>query len=281
MKLPHRRQFLHLAASAAVLPAVSRIATAQTYPARPVRIVVGFPPGTATDITVRLIGQWLSDRLGQPFIIENRPGAGSNTAAESVVRAPPDGYTLLLVGATNAINASLYDKLSFNFLRDIAPVGGIIRAPYVIDVNPSVPAKTVREFIAFAKDNPGRINMASSGIGTGNHLSGELFKVMTGVDMIHIPYRGDVFSDLVGGQVQVYFGAMVASIEFIRAGTLRALAVTTALAPRRCQTCRPRPNSCRGTKRARGMASVRPRIRRLRSSKSSIGRSMPPLPILK
>ena len=195
---------------------------------RPARIVVGFPPGTATDITARLIGQWLSDRLGQPFIIENRPGAGSNTATESVVRAPADGYTLLLVGATNAINATLYDKLSFNFLRDIAPVGGLVRAPYVIVVNPSLSVKTVPEFIAFAKANPGKLNMASSGVGTGNHLSGEMFKVLTGVDMIHVPYRGDVFSDLIGGQVQVYFGAMVASIEFIRAGKLRALAVTTA-----------------------------------------------------
>ena len=208
--------------------ACSRVARAQAYPMRPARIVVGFPPGTATDITARLIGQWLSDRLGQPFIIENRPGAGSNTATEAVVRAPADGYTLLLVGATNAINATLYDKVSFNFLRDVAPIGGLVRAPYVIVVNPSLSVKTVPEFIAFAKANPGKLNMASSGVGTGNHLSGAMFKVMTGVDMIHVPYRGDVFSDLIGGQVQVYFGAMVASIEFIRAGKLRALAVTTA-----------------------------------------------------
>jgi tripartite-type tricarboxylate transporter receptor subunit TctC len=226
-KLANRRQFLHLAAGAVMLPAVPFAARAQTYPTRPVRIVVGFPPGTATDITARLIGQWLTERLGQPFIIENRPGAGSNTAAEAIVRAPADGYTLLLVGATNAINATLYEKLSFNFLRDIAPIGGLIRAPYIIVVNPSVPAKTVPEFIAFAKANAGKINMASSGVGTGNHLSGEMFKAMTGIDMIHVPYRGDVFSDLIGGQVQIYFGAMVASIELIRTGKLRPLAVTT------------------------------------------------------
>jgi tripartite-type tricarboxylate transporter receptor subunit TctC len=226
MNLP-RRHFLHLAGAAAAAAASQR-ASALDYPVKPVRIIVGFPPGTATDITARLIGQWLSDRLGQPFIIENRPGAGSNTATEASVRAAADGYTLLLVGATNAINATLYEKLSFNYLRDIVPIGGLIRAPYVIVVNPQLPAKTVPEFIAFAKANPGKINMASSGVGTGNHLSGEMFKVMTGIDMIHIPYRGDVFSDLIGGQVQVYFGAMVASIEFIKAGKLRPLAVTTA-----------------------------------------------------
>ena len=189
MKLP-RRQFLHLAAGAAALPAVSRVARAQTYPARPVRVIVGFPAGGPTDIIARLIGQWLSERLGQQFVVENRPGAGSNIATEAVVRAPPDGYTLLLVGATNAINATLYDKLNFNFIRDIAPVAGIIRVPLVMEVHPSVPAKTVPEFIAYAKANPGKINMASAGIGTAPHVSGELFKMMTGVDMVHVPYRG-------------------------------------------------------------------------------------------
>ena len=190
MKLPHRRQFLHLAAGAAALPAVSRIAWAQTYPARPVRLIVGFAPGGANDILARLIGQWLSERLGQPFVIENRPGAGSNIGTEAVVRAPADGYTLLLVGAAHAINATLYDKLNFNFLRDIAPVASIIREANVMVVNPSVPAKTVPEFIAYAKANPGKINMASAGIGAGSHMAGELFKMMTGVNMLHVPYRG-------------------------------------------------------------------------------------------
>ena len=204
MKLP-RRQFLHLAAGAAALPAVSRIAWAQAYPTRPVRIIVGFPAGGATDIVARLMGQWLSERLGQPFVIENRPGAGSNIATEAVVRAPPDGYTLLLVGPPNAINATLYEKLNFNFIRDIAPVAGIIRVPIVMVVNPSVPAKTVPEFIAYAKANPGKINMASAGNGTPHHVSGELFKMMAGVNMVHVPYRGaaPALTDLLGGQVQV------------------------------------------------------------------------------
>ena len=190
MKLPHRRQFLHLAAGAAALPAVSRIARAQAYPSRPVRIVVGFAAGGATDIVARLMGQWLSERLGQPFIIENRPGAGSNIATEAVVLRRPDGHTLLLVSSANAINATLYDKLNFNFIRDIAPVAGLIRVPHVMVVNPSVPAKTVPEFIAYAKANPGKLNMASAGNGTGPHMAGELFKMMTGVDMVHVPYRG-------------------------------------------------------------------------------------------
>ena len=229
MKLP-RRKFLHLAAGAAALPAVSRVAWAQAYPTRPVRIIVGLPPGGATDIVARLIGQWLSERLGQPFVIENRPGAGTNIGTEAVVRAPPDGYTLLLVGRRNAINATLYDKLNFNFIRDIAPVAGIIRVPLVMVVNPSVPAKTVPEFIAYAKANPGKINMASAGIGTPGHVAGELFKMMAGVDMVHVPYRGaaPALTDLLGGQVQVMFGTTVSSIEHIRAGKLRALAVTTA-----------------------------------------------------
>jgi tripartite-type tricarboxylate transporter receptor subunit TctC len=227
MKIP-RRRFLHLAVGAAGLPAVSQIAGAQTYPTRPVHIIVAFSAGGGLDIVARLTGQWLSERLGQAFVIENRPGAGGNIGTEAVVRAPADGYTLLFVAPPNAINATLYDKLSFNFIRDIAPVASIIRQPLVMLVNPSVPAKTVPEFIAYAKANPGKINMASSGIGSANHLSGEMFKAMTGVNMIHIPYRADVFSDLISGQVQVYFGAMAASIEYIRAGRLRAVAVTTA-----------------------------------------------------
>jgi tripartite-type tricarboxylate transporter receptor subunit TctC len=230
MKLPHRRRFLHLAAGAAALPAVARNAWAQAYPTRPVRIVVGFPPGGGADITARLIGQWLSERLSQPFIIENRPGAGSNIATEAVVRAPADGYTLLLVGAFNATNAALYDKLNFNFIRDIAPVAGIIRTALVVVVHPSFPAKTVPQFIAYAKANPRKVNMASAGNGATSHISGELFKMMAGVDMVHLPYRGEApaLTDLLGGQVQVYFASTVGSIEYIRTGRLRALAVTTA-----------------------------------------------------
>jgi tripartite-type tricarboxylate transporter receptor subunit TctC len=229
MKLP-RRNFLHLAAGAAALSAVSRFARAQAYPTRPVRIVVGFAPGGAGDITTRLMGQWLSERLGQQFIIDNRPGAGSNIGTEVVVNAPPDGYTLLMVGVFNAINATLYDKLNFYFIRDIAPVAGVIRVSLVMVVNPSVPANTVPEFIAYAKANPHKLNMASVGTGTGGHIAGELFKMMAGVDMVHVPYRGggSVFNDLLGGQVQVMFATTVGSIGYIRAGRLRALAVTTA-----------------------------------------------------
>jgi len=213
-----------------VCPAVSRIAQAQSYPERPVRIVVGFTPGGTTDIAARLIGKWLTERLGQQFVIENRPGAGSNIAAEAVANAPSDGYTLLLVGAPNAINATLYEKLNFNFIRDIAPVGGIIRTALVMQVNPSVPAKTVPEFIAYVKANPGKVNMSSAGNGSAPHVAGELFKMMTGADMVHVPYRGagPSLSDLIGGQVQVTFESMPSSIGYIRAGTLRALAVTTA-----------------------------------------------------
>jgi len=230
MKLPHRRKFLHLAAGAAALPAVSRIAGAQGYPSRPVRIIVGFPAGGGVDIIARLMGQWLSERLGQPFLIENRPGAGSNIATEAVVRAAPDGYTLLLVHASNAINATLYDKLNFNFIRDIAPVAGIIVVPNVMVVNPSVPAKTVPEFIAYAKANPGKINIASGGIGGPSHVSAELFKMMTGTDMLLVSYRGmaPAVTDLLAGQVQLMFNSLPASIEYTKAGTLRALAVTTA-----------------------------------------------------
>jgi tripartite-type tricarboxylate transporter receptor subunit TctC len=225
-----RRQFLHLAAGAAALQAVSRIASAQTYPSRPVRIVVGFAPGGGTDIAARLIGQWLSERLGQQFIVENRPGAGANIAMEAVAKAQPDGYTLLLVSPGAAINATLYDKLNYNFIRDIAPIGRIIRVPNVMVVDPSFPAKTVLEFIEYAKANVGKVNMASGGNGTSEHVSGELFKMMAGINMVHVPYRGGglAVSDLLGAQVQVLFGNILTSIEHVRSGKLRALAVTTA-----------------------------------------------------
>ena len=229
MKLP-RRQFLHLAAGAAALPAVSRVARAQAYPTRPARIIVGGPPGGVADIHARLIGQWLSERLGQPFIIENRPGAGSNIATEVVTHAPADGHTLLLVAINNAINATLYDKLSFNFIRDIAPVASLIRSPNVMEVNPAVPVKTVPEFIAYAKANPGKLNMASPGNGSVAHIAGEMFKRMAGIEMTHVPYRGaaPAVTDLIAGQVQVAFDPMSSSIVHIKAGKLRALAVTTA-----------------------------------------------------
>lgn len=229
MKLP-RRRFLHLAAGVAALPALSRLASAETYPTRPVRLIIGYPPGGSADMTARLMGQWLSERLGQPFVIESRPGASTNIATEAVVHAPPDGYTLLLVAPANAINASLYEKLNFNFIRDIAPVAGIIRFPNVVVVNPSLPVKTIPELIAYAKANPGKLNMASSGNGSTIHVSGELFKMMTGVNMVHVPYRGGApaLTDMISGQVQVMFDNVPTSIEFIRAGKLRALAVTTA-----------------------------------------------------
>jgi tripartite-type tricarboxylate transporter receptor subunit TctC len=228
MKLP-RRTFLYLAAGAAALPSVSRVAWAQIYPTRPVRILVGFAAGQAIDILVRLVAQSLSDQLGQQFVIENRPGAGGNLAAEVVVRSPPDGYTLLAVGMNNMINATLYERLSFNFIRDIAPVGSILRAPQVMLVNPSVPARTMSEFITYAKANPGKINMASAGVGSPTHLSGELFKMMTGINMLHVPYRGSpaALTDLIAGQVQVMFDNVASSLEHIRTGRLRALAVTT------------------------------------------------------
>ena len=230
MKL-RRRTFLRLAAGVVALPALSRIARAQAYPSRPVRIVIGFPAGGGADIVARLIGQWLSERLGQPFVIDNRPGAGSNIAAEVVVRAPPDGYTLLLVTLpANAVNSALYDKLSFNFVRDIAPVASLTRDPNVMEVNLALPVKTVPEFIAYAKANPGKINMASSGIGAAQHVAGELFKSKTGVQMNHVPYRGaaPALTDLMSGQVQLFFDVMTSSIEHIKAGRVRALAVTTA-----------------------------------------------------
>jgi tripartite-type tricarboxylate transporter receptor subunit TctC len=230
MKLP-RRQFLHLAAGAAALPALSRIAWAQAYPSRPVRMIAPFAAGGPADIVTRLMGQWLSERLGQQFVVENRPGAGSNIGTEVVVRALADGYTLLMVGTPGAINATLYDKLNFNFIRDIAPVAGIIRTPLVVVVHPSFPAKSVPEFVAYAKANPGKISMASGGVGSSPHVAGELFKMMAGVNLVHVPYRGagPALVDLIAGQVQVYFASTVASIEYIRAGKLRALAVTTTL----------------------------------------------------
>jgi tripartite-type tricarboxylate transporter receptor subunit TctC len=229
MKL-RRRQFLSLATGAAALPIASRIARAETYPTRPVRIIVGFAAGGGADIAARLIGQWLSDRLGQQFVVENRPGAGGNIGTEAVVNAPPDGYTLLLAAVPNAVNATLYEKLNYNFIRDIAPVAGIIRVPHVILVNPSFPAKTVPEFIGYAKSNPGKINMASAGNGSSPHMAGELFKMMAGVNMVHVPYRGQgpALTDLIGGQVQVLFATTPGTTDYVKTGRLRALAVTTA-----------------------------------------------------
>ena len=229
MKLP-RRQFIRLATGAVALPAIPRLAGAQSYPSRPVRLIVGFPAGGSADIVARLIGQSLSERLGQPFIIENRPGAGSNIGTETVVRAPPDGYTLLMVSAANVTNATLYDNLNFNFIRDIAPVAFMDRVANVLEVNPSIPARTVPEFTAYAKANPGKINMASGGTGSSQHVAGELFKMMAGVDLVQVPYRGvaPALTDLLAGQVQVLFDTVPASLPHIRAGKLRALAVTTA-----------------------------------------------------
>ena len=229
MTLP-RRRFLHLAAGAAALPAIPRMAWAQTYPARPVRLIVGYAAGGAADIAARLMCQWLSDRMGQQFILENRPGAGTNIGTEMVVRAAPDGHTILLISLANAINSSLYDNLNFNFIRDIASVGGMMRLPQVMVINRDVPAKTIAEFIDYAKANPGKLNMGSSGIGTSVHLAGELFMALTGVKMTHVPYRGTAtaFTDLIAGQIQVMFPAISSSIEYIKAGTLRGLAATTA-----------------------------------------------------
>jgi tripartite-type tricarboxylate transporter receptor subunit TctC len=229
MTLP-RREFLRLGASAATALLAPHVAQAQAYPSRPVRLVVGFTPGGAVDIIARLIGQALSERLGKPFVIENRPGAATNLATESVVRAPPDGYTLLMANTAAAINATLYEKLNFNFIRDIAPVAGVMRGGYVVEVHPSFPARTLPEFIAYAKANPGTINMGSAGSGASDHMAGELFKMMTGVNLVHVPYRGaaPALADLLGAQVQVMFGSLPASIEYIRSGKLRGLAVTTS-----------------------------------------------------
>jgi tripartite-type tricarboxylate transporter receptor subunit TctC len=230
-----RRKFLHLAAAVAALPAIARVARAQSYPTRPVRLVVGFAPAGGNDIAARLMGRWLSERLGKQFVVENRAGAATNVATEAVVNASPDGYTLLFVSTPAAINATLYERLKFNFLRDIVPIAGIAHLPSVLAVHPSVPAQTVPEFIAYAKNNPGKINMASAGVGSSGHLSGELFKLMTGTDLVHVPYRGNgpALTDLLGGQVQVLFPTAPSSIEYIKAGKLRALGVTT---PARSQT---------------------------------------------
>jgi tripartite-type tricarboxylate transporter receptor subunit TctC len=227
---PTRRNFLHLVACAAALSTTSRVTQAEVYPARPVRLIVGFPAGGVVDTLARLIGQWLTERLGQPFVIENRPGASGNIATEATVRAAPDGHTLLMVNIPHAINATIYDKLNFNFVRDIAPTGGIMRAPGLMVVNASVPAKTVPEFIAYVKANPGKVNMASAGNGTTGHVFGELFKFMTGLNMVHVPYRGGAaaVTDLIGGRTHVYFGPVSESIEHVRVGKLRPLAVTTA-----------------------------------------------------
>jgi tripartite-type tricarboxylate transporter receptor subunit TctC len=225
-----RRTFLHLAAGAAALPITSPIAKAQSYPSRPVRIIVGFAPAGASDIAARLIAQWLSERMGQQFVVENRPGAGSNIATEAVVRSPPDGYTLLLVGPPNAINASLYQNLSFNFLTDIVPVASVNREPSLVQINPSLPVHSIPELIAYAKSNPGKINHASAGTGTAGHIAGEMFKMMTGVNFVHVPYRGGApaVTDLIGGRMHIMFGNVLTSIEQVRAGKLRALAVTSA-----------------------------------------------------
>src|SRR6478672_3323047 len=230
MKLLLRRNFLKLAGALIAAPVLPRPASAEDYPARPVRIIAGFAAGGGVDITARLIGQWLADHLGQPFVVENRTGAGGNIGTEAVVNAAPDGYTLLLATVPNAVNASLYEKLNFNFVRDIAPVAGVIRVPMVVLVHPSVPAQTLAEFIAYAKANPGKVNMASAGSGSAPHMAGELFKMMAGVNLVHVPYRGQgpALSDLLGGQVQVLFAATPGTADYITTGKLRALAVTTA-----------------------------------------------------
>jgi len=280
MTLPRRRYFLHLAAGAAALPAMSRIARAQAYPSRPVRIIVGFPAGSGPDIIARLIGQGFSERLGQQFVIENRPGAAGNIATEIVVKAPSDGYTLLMVVSTNTINATLYTNLNFNFIRDIAPVASIAGTSYGLLVNQSFPVKTVPEFIAYAKTNPGKINMASAGSGSGPHVVGELFKMMTGIDLVHVPYRGSYWPDLLSGQVQVAFAPMPSSTGYIQAGTLRALAVTGATRSEALPNIPtvgefvPRYEALVGT------GSVRPKTHQRRSSTSSTMRSTRSLLIL-
>jgi tripartite-type tricarboxylate transporter receptor subunit TctC len=273
MKLP-RRQFLHLTAGAAAVPAIARIARAQAYPTRPVRIIVPFAPAGSTDIVTRLVAQRLSERLGRQFIVENRPGGGSNTGTEAAVNAPADGYTLVMLGPANAINASLYEKLNFNLARDIVPVASIISSANVMVVHPSLPINSVPEFIAYAKANPGKINMASAGVGSGIHMTGELFKMMAGVDLVHVPYRGEgpAIADLLGGQVQFMFSTVPTCIEYIKAGKLRALGVSTPGGGKRCRIFRPSPNSCRVTKSRSGFGSVRRGTRPQRSSTNSTAR---------
>jgi tripartite-type tricarboxylate transporter receptor subunit TctC len=263
------RQFLHLAAGTAALLAVSHFAWAQAYPSRPVRLVVGFAAGLGPDIVARLIAQSLSERLGQEVIVDNRPGAGSNFGAEAVVRASPDGYTLLVVTSTNTVNTTLYDNLNFDLVRDITPIASIAAAPFIMAVNPSFPARTVPQFIAYAKANPGKIDMASAGNGTASHVFGELFKMMAGVEMVHVPYRNNYYSDLIGGQVQVAFTNIASAIEYVRTDKLRALAVTAATRLELLPDIPLWPNSCRATKQPVGMASVRPSAHPPRLSESS------------
>jgi tripartite-type tricarboxylate transporter receptor subunit TctC len=277
MKLPHRRQFLHLAAGAAALPAMSCFARAQAYPSRAVHWIVGYTPGGGNDIFARLMGQWLQERLDQPFVIENRPGAGSNIATEVVVNASADGYTILLANFANAANASLYGKLKFDFIRDIAPVAGIARVPNIMLVNPSVPAKTLHEFIAYAKANPGKVNMASAGTGSTGHLAGELFKMLAAVNFIHVPYRGNApaLTDLLAGQVQVLFASLPSSVEYVRTGRLRGLAVTTAMRSDALPELPAISESIPGYEVSSWYGIGAPRNTPTRSSKSSIGRSTP------
>lgn len=280
MKLA-RRKFLHLAAGAAALPTLPRAASAQSYPSRPVRLIVASAAGGSPDIVARVMGQWLSERLGQPFVIDNRPGAGGNIGTEAVVRAPADGYTLLVTTATNTVNASLYDKLNFNYLQDILPVAGITRGHLVMLVNPAVPANSIPEFVAHAKANPGKLNFTSGGIGTIQHISGELFKMMTGINMVHVPYRGQApaLTDLIGGQVQVMFNTTPASIEYVKTGKLRALGVTAETRSAELPEIPAVAEFVRATRRALSSASARPRPRRPRLSKGSIRQLTPRLPI--
>lgn len=278
MLLP-RRKFLQLTAAAAALPAISSTAGAEAYPTRPVHIVAGYPAGGAPDIMARLIGEWLSERLGQQFIVDDRPGAASNIGTEMVAKAPPDGYTLLMAVSTNAVNASFYTNLNFNFIRDFAAVGSIGGTPFVMVFNPSFPAKSLPEFIAYAKANPGKINMASQGIGTTPHVCGELLMMMTGIDLVHVPYRGNLMPDLLAGQVQFYFSPMAQAIEYVKDGRLRPLAVTPVRERRCCPTFPASESSCRVTRRVAGMVSAHPRTRRQRSSTNSTQRSPPLSPI--
>jgi tripartite-type tricarboxylate transporter receptor subunit TctC len=275
MKLP-RRRFLQLTGGAAALPAVSRVARAQSYPTRPVRLIVGFPAGTTPDIIARLVGQWLSERLGQQFIIDNRPGASSNIATEFVAKAAPDGYTLLMAVSSNAVNAALYTNLNFDFARDIVPVAYFAGNPFVLVVTPSLPTKTLPEFIAYAKANPGKINMASQGVGTTPHVCGELLKMMTGIDFTHVPYRGPLMPDLLVGQVQFYFSPMPQPIAYIGTAGCGPSASPRRRARMRCRTSRRSQNLCRATKRTAGLALLRPKAHPSRSSTSSTMSSMPP-----
>jgi len=275
-----RRRFVGLTAAVAALPIASRIAGAQAYPTRPVRILVATAAGGSTDIAARLMATWLTDRLGQSFVVENRPGGANNIGTEAALRSPPDGYTLFMANSVNTINATFYDKLPFNFTADIAPVGGVMRSLVVMQVHPSVPAHTVAEFIANARANPGKVNMGSGGMGSTGHVAGELFQMMAGVKLTHVPYRGEApaLVDLIAGQVQVAFTTLSSSIEYLRTGKLRALAVSTKLDRPLCRMCRRSPIPWPTTRRARGAVCAPRRERRPKSSKGSIVRSMPPSP---